>query len=211
LNTITQPKDIVPREFMGKARDLRRVLEAEDVIAWKEMGRISQPFACIGKGTIPRPQMLERAAVAWQERVPKSGRISLSIKRTKASLVIDEVRCGRADTTFAEWGPDHREPGFSLVAIRLEVAPPRFRYYPILLAGLSLHTIGRWFQRSFTCTHPALLSDLLTLAMGVTDEVLEAGGAFEIPAGAGKWSGVVMSNTADHENRVLAVRTFLTD
>lgn len=207
--TPTMAASRIPREFVGKARDLRRVLSAEDAVVWKEMSRITVPFASVGRGTVPRPAMLERAAIAWQERVPKAGRLGLTIKRTRTTLVIDELRLVSADARFAEWDEDVREPGFSVSATRLEVAPPRFRFDPVILAGVSLHAVARWFQRSFTCTHAALLSDLRVLALAATDERLAAGGAFEVPAGDGRWSGVVMSNMEDAAARFLAARTFV--
>lgn len=199
----------LPREFLGKARDLRRVLLAEDAITFKEVGRLTTPFASVSRGTVPRPQMLERAAIAWQERIPTAGRISLSIKRTKTSLIIDEIHIGAGHIRFAEWDEDVCEQGFAVTAMRLEVVYPRFHFDHVILAGLSLHAVGRWFQRSFDCSHPALLSDLRLLAAGVTDERLANGGDFEIPAGDGKWCGVVSADYEQSGRLFLATRTFL--
>jgi hypothetical protein len=201
----------VPREFVGKARDLRRALEADDAVAYRVVGALTVPFTAIGRGTIPRPQLLARTANAWRDKIPTTGRLALEVELKKTSLLIRELRLLAADGRFDDWVEGKTEPGFSLAAYSLEVAPPRFRFDPVVLAGISLHAMARWFQRSFSCTRESLLADMLPLAVVANDERLANPGEFQVPAGDGRWAGVVMElNDRQPPERILAVRSFLT-
>lgn len=195
---------------MGKARDLRRVLEAEDARAHRVVGNLTVPFACIGKGTVPRPKMLARAAAAWREEIPLTGRLMLQSKLTKTSLMIRELRIISAESRLDDWDEEKFEPGFAIVAMQLEVAPPRFRFDPVVLCSVSLHGMARWFQRSFCCTREGLIDNLRPLALAATDERLAIPGDFEVPAGDGRWAGLVLELTDRQPAvRILAVRSFI--
>ena len=200
--------DQVPREFVGQAREFFRQLAADDVVAQRETRRITTSLGpVIRAGGTLRPQQLARASIAWTEKIPVTGRLRLEIDLKKKSLHIRELRAIAAETIFDGWAENETEPGIALAARKMEVIPDHFGYDPILLAGISLHALGRWFQRSFHPTRAALLTDLQALAMGATDTRLGTPGEFEVAAGDGKWAGVVMKNRDG--SHVLATRSFL--
>ena len=198
----------VEREFLGRARLLRNALAADDKIALREMGRIAVPFSpLVRDGGTPRPEMLARAASAWEALIPVSGRLRLEIEVKKKSLNIRELRVLASTASFEEWPDGETELGLMLVATSLEVAPGRFRLDPMKLSAVSLHAVGRWFERTFRNGQAELMADLRTLALAADDARLATPGEFEVAAGDGRWVGVVME--IQDGIRILGARSFL--
>lgn len=106
---------MLPREFLGMARELHSALEADDIVAYDEVGRIRATIGVmISNNQQIRPAMFERTAAAWRDRIPTTGRLRLEINLKPKSLSIRELRIVASDSRFTEWEPDRTEPGIGL-------------------------------------------------------------------------------------------------
>ena len=108
------------------------------------------------------------------------------------------------------------EPGLAICLVELRVAENICRTTQDLVVLLSLHALGRWFQRSLDNSETALLTDLAALGSNygaiLADHERTRDTRFRVPAAGGAWVGEVnrrYSEATLKEERVAAVATFL--
>jgi hypothetical protein len=152
-------------EFVGKAREFRRRIEASDLAATDVIDRVAMPLiARRNRHPMPRAEMLAGAAHEWRKLMPEAGRLNQSIKLNlgRKSLDIEEVRMSSSQFRRAPWATD--EPGVSLIRLSLNVAPRKLDVDLINLGAVSLHALARRLHRAFLVTDEAVIADLLVLA-----------------------------------------------
>ena len=111
---------------------------------------------------------------------------------------------------------DDREPVVAIVLVELDVAKGICRLMTQTATLISLHALGRWFQRSFDNGEIALWSDLRGLAIE-TGRLLESRSAADnssvvYRAGSGQWVGTLTEHPSEATGRpekVVSVRTFI--
>lgn len=195
----------VPFEFLGRARAFRSRVGAEDHSVGRAVMRIMAPLqARRRRSKTYRPDDLIDADRQYR-MLPDAGRLSLSVERTKTGLRIEELRCASGKIRFAEWQNGATDPDVGIMRITLEAVSwgPAF-VAGDLVASLSLHALGRRYQRGFDTSDVTVLAELKTLALCHGD-IVETPGEFAIAGDGGTWVGEVGLRDG---MRVLAVRSF---
>ena len=147
--------------------------------------------------------------------MPGVGLVNSKIQMSRRDLHIIEVRVG-AGTACATWNAATDEPVISILLVELHIAKGICRMMVDTVALLSLHALGRWYQRSLANSDAALLADLARLA-GAYGKILHIHAAtgnrkFLWPATSGQWAGSIterFSEATGRQEQVLNVRTFL--
>src|SRR5512135_1489395 len=123
---------------------LRQRLRNTDRVWGAAMTQITaKVVARTSRSPIPRPEMLIDLARDWRAQIPEHGRFDLTIDAPdKRSLIIREMRAGACNVHSPRW-PDTAEPGVSVHATVLHLAPHRHEFTLAVLAGVSLHALGR--------------------------------------------------------------------
>jgi hypothetical protein len=200
---------IVPAEFVGKARALRSRLLAIDLATGPAIDMITKPVVeRWRRHPVPRAETLAGLARIWPLHIPSFGLLDRAIDLDKRSLRILELRAGANNFHFAGWRDDAKEPGVSLTAICLEIAPHRFRFDMLTIASVSLHCLSRRYQRGMAITDADVFADLRSLAQahGKLDRA-QPGEDFTVQVADGKWVGSCTMITGN--GPVLMARTFL--
>jgi hypothetical protein len=195
----------VPFEFVGRARAFRARVGAEDDGVGRAVMRIMAPLARRRlKSRIFRPGDLIDAERQFRN-LPSTGRLALQVGRDKHGLKIQELRCASGKIRFAEWANDASDPDIGIMRIALEATSwgPAF-VAGDLIASLSLHALGRRFQRGFDTSDAAILSELRAMALCHAD-IVETPGDFAIGGSGGNWVGTLGQRDG---MRVLAIRSF---
>ena len=206
----------VPFEFLGLGRRFReRIAEADDR-AVATMLSIFSPLAQRAKrSAVPRPELLQGAARQWRREMPPLGLLDSKIELSRRDLHIREVRVG-GGTAQATWNEATDEPVISILLVELHVAQGVCQLVVDTTALLTLHALGRWYQRSLDNSDAALRLDLARLAAAY-GTILESGTAtarrkFHWPGASGHWVGSItrrLSEATGRQEQILNVRTFL--
>jgi hypothetical protein len=138
--------------------------------------------------------------------LPSAGRLALTIERDKTGLRIEELRVAAGKIRFVAWEDGGSEVDVGIVRIELQAVSwkPAF-VVGDLIASLSLHALGRRYQRGFDTSDAAILAEMRTIALCQPD-IVEANGAFSIPGNGGSWVGEVGQRDA---MPMLAIRSFV--
>ena len=200
---VLEPPPFVPREFLGMAREFRNVLVAEDPGAGDKQNAIAAALRSrLAKGSLPRPEAIKAAAQAWRE-VPATGRLRLEVELSTRRLVIRELRVGAADNRFPGWRD--WEDSFVILLTGFSLVRWNFAYHYEMLASISLHGLGRRYQRGADSSPAAVMADFAALATATPEST--APGRFEVRTSNGRWAGRVVP--VHGSAPVLAARTFL--
>jgi hypothetical protein len=137
--------------------------------------------------------------------LPSAGRLSLRIDRDKHGLKIEELRCAAGKIRFAEWAGDAADPDIGVMKIELQaVSWGQCFVAGDLVASLSLHALGRRFQRGFRTDDESILSEFRSMARCHPD-IIQTPGDFSIPGDGGLWVGEIGLRDA---MPVMAIRSF---
>jgi hypothetical protein len=201
----------VPAQFLGMARDLRNAVAAIDGTAYRAAWRIATDLRDrLSRRRRLRPEHPAEAARQWRAQMPATGRLWLDIRTTSDSIAVDEIRL---------IGDRFRQPGWrtpedslllGLVRLRATSRPCAGEMCLMPLGLVSLHALGRRYQRGFDNSTAAVMSDILAIATQSTG--LDAAGQ-EVRIGVpdGAWCGqMVMAGHGENGRPFLisAIRTF---
>jgi hypothetical protein len=110
-----------------------------------------------------RNQKLNRTR-ADRLSVPDAGRMSINTEVRGTHAQIEELRILNSTFRRRDWVDDGWEPGLSLVALTLTIEPRKVRLAERVLACVSLHALGRRYERGQDSSDAAVMSDLHALA-----------------------------------------------
>jgi len=206
---LSPPRDRVPAEFIGLARAFRgRVADADVGVIDVIRATSRQLVERMGRHPVPRAETLAGIVRAWRTTAPFA-RISLSSTFERKTLAIVETRVASHSYHDADWQQDALEPGISVVRISLAIAP---RTRPALsfatLCAVSLHALGRRFERGHPIDDDAIIADIAALAAPLDVE----DGPIAVPVPDGRWLGsmVEVRKRSGATERIASARTFVT-
>jgi hypothetical protein len=192
-------RDRVPAEFVGKARVFRDRMIAATTGVGMQMNAISQYSFGLYKrrNAAPRPEHLIAIEQQWRSISP-GGCLRLTVRRDRRSMSIADTRITATTSKNIEWG-DASEKSICLIESSLALTKRHAETMTTTLAAVSLHALGRWYQRAFTTNDTAMMLDLAlvvktvpTLDPGATD--------VELPSGNGGSSrGAIVENVERKE------------
>jgi hypothetical protein len=209
---------MVPREYVGLARQFLRDCEAEHTIAADMFKQISKP---VFDRLIRYPQRklrdgdLRNFARQWKT-TPDRFRLIFQTRLDVRGCAgrIAEVRLQTAKLSFPEWNESVEEPSITITMHCLKV-PLKGRNPAIsrCVATISLHALARRFQRGKDKSHEAICEDFLALFLAnIADyETFPTDENFSIPTADGAWLGLTCEvDTEDQKShRQFVVRTFM--
>jgi hypothetical protein len=205
LDSIAPPR--LPAEYRGLARIFRAEVKSTDSKFNAVLSAIMKPL----QGRLKRHPKLRIEQIAGAERVyramvPQAFRIGeIEVNRDRAAFSISEVRLTATWLRIAAWEDEDSEPGLAIARFRLELANGKLRSRCMPSALVSLHSLGRWFERSGIRDHAALTHDLAVLAE-VGDD---ADDRVATPDSDGAWVGAVINIRGEGEAvRARSVRTW---
>ena len=140
----------VGAEFIGLARVFRNVVQAEDHAVDRALNAIAAPLReRLRHHPKLRPEQPMGALRQWAETVPTVfliGRPRVACVRTE--FAICEHRISSSWLYKDEWNNDEQERGLSVCTFVFAVRKGKLtmRWTPV--ACVSLHALGRWFERS---------------------------------------------------------------
>jgi hypothetical protein len=196
---------MVPREYVGRARDLLRRLSAADARIEPAVRGVMAPLLRrLDRHPVLRRDMLVDAERRWRNAVPALGRLAMEVdgENLRAPCFIElRVVCGVFHA--ATWPDDGQEPGVLVGwhAVEFDQGSVASRF--VSLAAVSLHALARRYQRGRDTSETAIFADLARLADNFRLVVTLPRFAIAVPGGT--WVGEPM-NTG--EATVLAVRTY---
>jgi hypothetical protein len=197
----------VPREHIGQVRALRNGIR--DLAAGTAIAAISRKLQARARR---RQKLTVSDAVKfrdqWVTEVPAAGRLSFVSKISAHSLIIREVRLVASHVRLSEWPDEDREPGLSIMSIGISSVAGEFWFEHDFIASLSLHALGRRFERGGDKSLVAITADLRAIAEAPHAAL---GADIEIPVPDGRWVGRVLSvrDALDRMVQIAAVRTFI--
>jgi hypothetical protein len=204
----------VPIEFIGRARDLRRQVFAEDESASALLHKIMVPTQIrLRTHARVRDGTLTDIARRWRAEVPSRFRLSLDVQRDKHhGTTITEQRMCASQMRCEEWEAEYKEQAISILCVELLADKKRTSFQNHVVAAISLHALGRWFQRVREPTEANLIADVRALAAHImTLHELERRD-FTAPVPRGVWTGhlVAVENPSNGQLIcICACRTFI--
>jgi hypothetical protein len=199
--------DKVPAEFVGKARLFRAGMQVATAPVGSRMHAVSRYSFDIyrRRNAGPRPEQLISIEQQWRS-IPSAGRLRLAVRRDKRSMLIQDTRIVAATSRNAEWG-DASEKSICLVESSLLLTKRRAEATVTMLAALSLHALGRWYQRAFATDEVAMLVDLGLVVAAVPGLTANASGAEVKSQNGGCWRGMIV--VTPDGTPIVNIRTFI--
>jgi hypothetical protein len=199
--------DKVPAEFVGKARVFRSRMIAATTGVGMQMNAISQYSFGLYKrrNTAPRPEHLVAIEQQWRS-IPPAGCLRLTVRRDKRSMSIEDTRIAATTSKNTQWG-DASEKSICIVESSLALMKRHAETTATTLAAVSLHALGRWYQRAFSTNDIAMMLDLALVVKAVSTldpNVIDV----DLPSeNGGSWRGAIVE-TLNGKN-VINIRTFV--
>jgi hypothetical protein len=203
----------LPAEYRGAARLFRiRVGKASLIAgpAMKALVAVTDREFTKRRGNCPK-EFLPNLEAKWRQ-LPDGGHLALDISRTRRTATIVDTRLIPETVASDRWGPDERELALIIVENRYEIARSWTRTLSVTTASLSLHSIGRYLQRSAHKSDEALMQAIMTLSAAANTMLADTTcRQFEVSASDGAWLGEVAAYQDCHGSGGLAahVRTFI--
>jgi hypothetical protein len=183
---------VVPVEFIGRARQLRRDLIAATTASRLSMVSLLAPLRRgISRRGSMRQEEIAGALRLWKLAPAPRNRVSLSIQMRGDVATIEEMFIVSSDLQRPGWGIEEWEPGLVVSSASIRLAPRKVEMVDRDLAALSLHSIARRFQRGANAadrSDAAVMADLSALA-GCDPDTMAPGARLVWPAGRGRWVG----------------------
>jgi len=203
----------VPAEFVGFGRAFSA--RVADAVAIRVCQQSSQALIQRQRRhPVPRADTLAGVAYAWRNRVPAFGRLDQRITLNGKWLSIIETRCIPQHFRQGEWEDDALEPGISVVRIGMSIAPRRELLLAMhTLCSVSLHALGRRYQRGADRSDAAILADIHALAAAYERlSALPEGTRFTVDVPGSRWRGTTLDIRGHYSGRmerVPSARTFV--
>jgi hypothetical protein len=197
----------VSAEYVGKARAFRASMVAAATGVGPAMRAICrQSFELYRQRNSPlRPEQIISIEKQWRS-IPAGGCLRLNIHRDKRSITIEDTRIAATTSNSSEWG-DASETSICLVENSLELTKRRAESGATILAALSLHALGRWFQRARVTDPTSMMRDL-TLVVNAVPDLVEKDDEVLVPSiNGGSWRGAIAYTRKGQ--RVVNIRTFV--
>jgi hypothetical protein len=207
-SAMLQASGRVAAEFMGRARDLRRRIEAEDDLIVPLMNAAAVKIKeRLKRHPIAREAQIVDLVRCWQ-RLPSAGRLCpLYVARERHGVALIDNRAHAITLKHPDWGEDASEPALAIVIQSAFVEPCAYERMSVLRAHVGLHGLSRLYERMHPrCTDADARAALLLLARSEPEG--EPGTEFRVPVPelGGEWRGTV---ECDAEGRsVFAARTW---
>jgi hypothetical protein len=200
----------VDPQFLGQARAFRDRLKAVSTECSRLIDEIAMPLVRRSRRhPIPRREQLIDVARKWS-CMPSLGLLDTTteLDLRKRVLRISQLRVCPSDFRAANWAVG--ETGVSVLGLKLDAEPYCFSFVMPSLVTVSLHALGRRYQRAVAVTDEAIFADLHTLARAHPRLTAgDVGAAFEVNASGGCWHGnITDAATSAGTDRILSVRTF---
>lgn len=208
------PTPVVPREFYGRARDIRRQIEREDATYDAAINRLTDPVRARLQ-RFPhrslRQETLNAVITGWMNTEPHDWRLSIDGKLDKRRASLRERRISAGRLYRAEWnGGD--EPDIGVTEVMLTIDRHIVRVHARCLCTFSLHAVARRLQRGADGSLEALVRDI-DLGAQAACGTLTPGAGYQIRTDehhGGGWRGrCVRQRGADGVASVLSIRTWL--
>jgi hypothetical protein len=191
-------------ESMGRARQLRREIAAEEMPALLRLSVFMAPLhrRFASKPSI-RAGMLVDLQRQWRDTLPTRFRLSFVVERHGTCCTITEHRLVSGtlqpvhDPAWSGW-----ETGLMVLRHSLYADKRGTKFSNEIVAFISLHAIARWLARSRDNTEPPLLRDLTTLALSPDIP----GDMLNVPTPHGAWVGRIVSSSDPETGRNIVVR-----
>jgi hypothetical protein len=200
----------VGAEFTGLARMFRSAVKAEDKQVDVALAMITTPLrARLRRHPRLRPEAPMGTLRTWAESMPTSFRLGHPrIAHHKTEFAIAEHRLSASWISDRSWGDDApQERGVSICKLTFAAQRGKLVKTWQPLATVSLHALGRWFERSGERDQSALVRDL-ALLIAASDE------AEKIDTPGGFWLGAVINAVDDVAKKGVKlrnVRTWISD
>jgi hypothetical protein len=196
---------VVPREFVGRARDLLRRLGEVDARIEPAVRGVMEPLLRrLDRHPVLRRDMLIDAERRWRNVVPAFGRLAMEVdgENLRAPCFIElRVVCGISHC--ATWPDEGQELGVLVGWHAVEFDEQAVASRLVSLAAVSLHALARRYQRGWDTSDTAIFADLAVLAHDFRQAVMLP--RFAVAVSGGTWVGEPMNAG---ESTVLAVRTY---
>lgn len=96
-----------------------------------------------------RPEKLVELERAWRTKLDNPCRLALVIdKQKRGGFCISDCRISISANRFGDWPSGHRESGLAIMIARLTLTRDVAKVSAQMLAGVSEHSLARYFQRS---------------------------------------------------------------
>lgn len=184
----------IPAEFRGRARQFRTWVATTAEASGSVMQQIgADAFAAWRRrkpGSGLRDDMLLQLEQRWR-CIPSPGGITQTVERSRHGLDLSDIRIRPEIIVSEAWADGGREHSICVVTTTLEVNRQRAATTSTTLASFSLHSLARYYQRSFEATDEALLEDIGAIA-AVAPILITSEGRFDLPSRYGlTWRGLV--------------------
>jgi hypothetical protein len=200
-------RDKVPAEFAGKARVFRSRMIAATTGVGLQMNAISQNSFGLyrRRNAAPRPEHLVAIEQQWRS-IPPAGCLRLTVRRDRRSMSIEDTRITATTSNNIEWG-DASEKSICPIESSLALTKRQAETMATTLAAVSLHALGRWYQRAFTTNDAAMLLDL-ALVIEAVPPLDPNATDIQLPSGnGGSWRGAIVETL--NGKSVFNIRTFV--
>jgi hypothetical protein len=204
--------NLVPFEFVGLARAFRARVTLDDGIVTKTLPQLLQTILARRRRRHRklREDVCKDFVRTWGATIPRRYCLGSSASFRKGRLQVQEIRVTSLKFQDDRWQSRSSEPGLGIIALDLD-SDNQIPFQYSTIAILSLHAIGRWYERAAgQRTDQALVETLAPLVSAKNyDAALE-----RVMAGSGHWRGDVRKLTGislDEHETVLDVRTFVGD
>ena len=201
---MTYVRHPVGAEWLGKARELRRVLGDEEKLAIAQIAELVKPLHLRAKRS-PTP---DRAALAHVARtwsgIHPYGRLSLDIKHQRTNLSVIDIRAGACSLRGHAW--DDGEQGIALNHLIMTIRKCHMTMDIPILGVVGLHAIARRLSRGWSSDTDTILAEFALLARHAASLMQQHN--FRLPVTDGVWVGEVIA--IDGQHAALRIQTFLT-
>jgi hypothetical protein len=206
----------VPPEFRGLARVFLQEVAAVDADAIAAIAAVNAMLRRrLTKNPHLRREQVREIRQAWERTVPTAFLFERQFSGDHRRLLIAELRISATGWHDDKWEHSTPEQGLSLCALSIDTRMARlFQTTP--RASVSMHALGRWFQRTGSRDHDQLVRDLRALATfaaadapPLADE--DAKTEVTIACPTGKWVGKNVMARHARSDRLLpmfACRTY---
>jgi hypothetical protein len=195
-------------EFRGLARAARQRF----LVAALETGPLMKAIVEAaqaqyrGRTTNVPLRLVQSVAARWAD-ISRAGCLSQTIVLDRRTLEISDIRVTGSTATSPTW--DGNEIGICIIRNNLQMKKTGMVWIAPILAGVSLHALGRFHQRAWIPSPEGLLDDLKILSEAAPGIIASMARTFELPTPNGAFKGHLAVSPDAPDAPYLNVRTFV--